>query len=265
MRRLGKVSDVVEYSPNDIDSDFRRCYARILNVTRGAGLWLWKPYFVQKALKSIKDGEFLFYCDSGTVVIRDVRYLIRDLEASGQDMMFFSLPLLEKQFTKRECFKILGMDADEDGNANQTMGTYFLLRKTRDVEAFISDWLEKCCDERLISPEHFCSGVQESPDFVAHREDQSVLSLLLRKRKDFVRFKEPTQYGMFPWEYGRSGYLFRLPKTFPGTAPVCIISVRRTAFPRKIFVLVAKILLWKLGIYSADFFWKRMGYPTILN
>lgn len=262
MKWFGKIRDVIEFSPSDIDADFREKHGNILSVKRGAGLWLWKPYFVLRALRTLDEGDFLFYCDAGAVVVRDIQHLVEDLKNSGQDMMFFALPLLNRQFCKRETFKAMNID-ESFAEKNQIMATQFLLRKTAETEAFIEEWLAACCDERAISPDHFCPEVEEFSDFVAHREDQSVLSLLLAKR-GYVPFKDPSQYRVFPWEYGRDGYFFRTPKTCGGRAPVCIVSIRSTAFPRRILVLLVKLLLRKLKIYDADFFWKRMGKPTIL-
>lgn len=144
------------------------------------------------------------------------------------------------------------------------MGTFFLLKKTKGTEAFIEEWLAACCDERAISPVHFFSDLKEFSDFVAHREDQSILSLLLAKR-GYCPFKDPSQYGLFPWEYGRARWCFRPAKTYVGTAPfISIVSIRNASFFRVMLVLLIKVLLWKMKFYTADFFWKRNGKPKIL-
>lgn len=262
MKYLGQIPEVVEYGPNDIESEFRERHARILSVKRGAGLWLWKPYFVLKALRMLKEGEFLFYCDSGAIVIRDVRHLVRDLEATGQDMMFFALPLLNRQFCKRETFAIMGIPEGE-GMSNQAMATYFLLRKNARTESFISMWLEKCCDERLISPEHFCPEIPEFPDFVAHREDQSILSLLLFKASISL-FKEPTQFGLFPWDYSVRNYLYREPEVLESCSPLILFSIRKTPILKSIVLISLKLILWKMGIYRAESAWKIKGRPIFL-
>ena len=51
--KKGKVDKIIHYHPNDIDSAFYEKHKDILTMQRGNGLWLWKPYFLCKALESI--------------------------------------------------------------------------------------------------------------------------------------------------------------------------------------------------------------------
>ena len=45
------------FGPSDISGDFYEKNQHILDQKRGAGYWLWKPYFIYKTLKKINDGE----------------------------------------------------------------------------------------------------------------------------------------------------------------------------------------------------------------
>lgn len=56
---------VKEYTPEDIDSSFKNDNVNIFKYKRGCGLWLWKPYFINKVINENKDGDYIFYCDSG--------------------------------------------------------------------------------------------------------------------------------------------------------------------------------------------------------
>ena len=71
-RYIARFDKVYEYTPNDIDQSFAKLHHDILSQKRGNGLWLWKPYFVNKALSDCSDGDIIFYCDrnichSGTI------------------------------------------------------------------------------------------------------------------------------------------------------------------------------------------------------
>ena len=60
---------VREYSPKDIDPYFYVMNKFVLDLPRGAGYWLWKPYIIKDALASVEDGDYVFYVDSGAFYI----------------------------------------------------------------------------------------------------------------------------------------------------------------------------------------------------
>ena len=91
--KKGKADKVIEYTPDDIDRDFKKKHANIFSYKRGAGLWLWKPYIISKALKKIDEGDYLFYCDAGTVFVNKIQLLIDVMEKQKHTIMLFELPL----------------------------------------------------------------------------------------------------------------------------------------------------------------------------
>ena len=74
-RYIARFDKVYEYTPNDIDQSFAKLHHDILSQKRGNGLWLWKPYFVNKVLSNCSDGDIIFYCDSGSFFIRGLKNL----------------------------------------------------------------------------------------------------------------------------------------------------------------------------------------------
>ena len=124
---VGKADKVIEYRMSDIPLSYKQQYKNIFSYTRGCGLWLWKPYLINKTLQEIKEGNWLFYVDSGTVFVNDIHKLIKCAEDNGSDVMLFELPLLNRQFTKKECFVLQGIS---DYSQNQVAATYLLIQKT---------------------------------------------------------------------------------------------------------------------------------------
>ena len=51
-------------SPSDIDARFARDNHDILTQPRGCGLWLWKPYFIDRVLRELDEGDVLIYADA---------------------------------------------------------------------------------------------------------------------------------------------------------------------------------------------------------
>jgi len=256
--KYGKIDQVIEYSPKDIDEQFLSENAKILSCKRGAGLWLWKPYFILKTLEGIKDGDYLFYCDSGSFYVNTVNYLISAMNSVNQSVLGFELPLIMRQFTKKETFKIMSSNAYDE---NQNLATFILFKKDDFSLKFVKEWLSFCCDERALSAEYFLSDVQEFDDFISHREDQSIFSILYKKYA-LISFRDPSQFGLRPFEYlwtnGYEGvwkrWIYR-PLIY-NNSPYPKILVLNRANPPKMFKRKEQIkdFLWRVGLYNEKVF-----------
>lgn len=176
---LGGFTRVDEYTPNDIDYEFAVKNSGILSVKRGAGLWLWKPYVIRKSLLKANPGDIVFYCDAGAFFIRSVGPVISSM---NQDVWITELPLAEEQFTKPDVFQKLNMTGNEYTKTPQRCATYIAFRKSGFTMGLVEEWLSLCQNVDLISPEDGCQDIkQNSMEFISHREDQSLLSLLSKK------------------------------------------------------------------------------------
>lgn len=198
--KMAGFSEVIEYGPDDIDNKFKNEYQNIFNYQRGNGLWVWKPYLIKKTLDSMKDGEILFYCDSGACFIRNVNDIISKLEE--QDIWVSVLPLKEKQFTKQQTFDILNCNTEKYKETAQISGTFCAFKKSDFSTRFVNDWLQYCCNIKALAPPK--DKTQEATYFYDHREDQSILSLLVKKYK-LRAWSDPSQYGRLPEKYIRNG------------------------------------------------------------
>lgn len=217
----GKVDKVIEFHEEDIQ-ELKLSYPEHFKILRGCGLWFWKPYLILRALEQLNDDDYLFYCDSGAVFINDIHLLIPDLEKSSKNIMFFEQPLLAKQFTKAETFYLLECN---DYSGNQLLGGYIFLKKCSDSIRYMKEWLQAMSDIRVLSGEHFLPEVKEFKDFVCHREDQSVLTILAKKW-GIEGDRDPSDFGIFPWQYMRAGK-YR-PKKYPNSHyPVILLCVRK--------------------------------------
>ena len=58
---FGGFQEVISYTPKDIDLEFRAQNTTILKQERGDGYFLWKPYFIKRALDLLDDGDFLVF------------------------------------------------------------------------------------------------------------------------------------------------------------------------------------------------------------
>ena len=187
---------VLEYGPGDIDETFRRRNQEILDTPRGGGYYLWKPYFYRKAYDELGENDYLVYIDSGAVYVNQIQYLIDCMEHEKVPLMIFSLERerIEKGNTKRDAFVLTGCDETKYTDTPQSIGGYFVCKKASVVEAYLDEVLRYAQDIRIISDEPNVMGLPNYKEFVDHRHDQSVISLM-SKKYGFKRFRDPSQFG----------------------------------------------------------------------
>lgn len=188
--------EIIPYNKNSIDKEFYTEYEKILSQPRGAGYWLWKPYFILETLNRMSDGDYLFYCDSGALLINNISYLIDDLERSGQDIMPFDLHQMpERNWTKRDVFVFNECDTTEFTDTNICDAAFQLIKKSQFSMDFYMNYLLQGCIENLITDSPNVYGLPNYPEFIDHRHDQSIYSINIKKN-NLVRFRTPSQYGL---------------------------------------------------------------------
>lgn len=199
----GGFDEIKAYSKKDIDNQFYNEYKNILEQSRGAGYWLWKPYFINKKLEELNEGDYLFYSDSGVFFRKNVDVLIEVLEKNDQDIMGFQLPLIESQWTKKELIHDMDCNKARFTESNQILASYILIKKTNFSISFFQEFLDVSCNEINIT-DKYDNSVKQDDDFIEHRHDQSIFSLLYKKYS-LIPFKDPTQFGKYPGGYS-SGF-----------------------------------------------------------
>lgn len=255
---LGGFDKVIAYTPDDIDDDFKNQHSDIFNIKRGYGLWLWKPYLIYKTLTQVaKDGDAVFWGDGGSFFIRNVKHIEKVM---GDDDMWLScVPLQEWQFTKADCLRLMDCENERLAKTAQRQGSFLYIFKTNNSVAFIKEWLDRCCDINLLHPENIGLGLPNPPGFFAHREDQSILSLL-SKQRGIKAHQDPSQFGKYPELYLEDHFMRAEIKPFGSDYPVLII-LHRT--PNVSMLRVAKQLF--LAIIPRYIGLKCISYNKRLN
>ena len=188
---------VIEYTAKDIDPAFREKNKEILNNPRGGGYYLWKPYVFYRGYQELGEGDYLIYTDAGSIYVDKIQKLIDCMERENVNLMLFSLQneMLERSYTKRDAFILTGCDEEQYANTPQSIGGYMVCKKSPEVEAFFQEVLSYAQDIRIISDRPNTMGKENYPGFVDHRHDQSVISLISKKR-GIKKFRDPSQYGI---------------------------------------------------------------------
>jgi hypothetical protein len=245
--KKGKADKVIEYHPDDIDKSFIEANPGVFKfMDRGYGLWIWKAYFITKTLERLSYGDYLFYCDSGSYFINDIHILIKIMEEKAIDLMPFELPLLEFQWTKREAYDKMGIS---DFSRNQVLAGYILLKKSQFTISFFKEWLTCMTDLQLSSPE-MQTSTTNFENFITHREDQAVFSLLVHKHQLEV-FRDPSQFGEWPWLYNTEDKIIFHPKNYSNSPyPRILVSNRRILARKFRRTMFFKDTIDSVGLYK---------------
>lgn len=203
--KYGKFDRIWMYGPPDLPPNFILSHPSALSSERGFGYWIWKPLLILESLKRINPGDYLFYSDSGCIFIDSIWHLIHSL-GNDQDVMPFQIQTTEKEWTKRDVLVELNADHPSVFDSKQRMGGLSLWRRSSRSIRFAEEWLEYCSNKKLIDDSPNLSGKENYPGFKEHRHDQSLFSVISKKR-GLNAFRDPTQAGNgFTDMYQNSAY-----------------------------------------------------------
>ena len=179
---IAKADEFYGYTPEDIDPEFKAKNDYILSKGRGNGYWLWKPYFLYKTLtEKLNDGDYLIYSDAGIFYVDLAQKLVDFLNEKKAEMYFHRLPHLEKVYTKRDAFILMGVDGPFYAETGQFNAAFQVYRKSKFTEFFLGEYLYYAQDKRIITDDQNEMGSPNYEGFRDHRHDQSILSLLTKK------------------------------------------------------------------------------------
>ncbi len=179
---IAKVDEFYGYGPEDIDEEFKKKNEYILSKGRGNGYWLWKPYFIVKTLKKhLSDGDYLIYSDAGIFYTERAQLLVDFLNERKVEMYLHRLPHLEKLYTKRDAFILMGVDLPFYSETGQFNAAFQVYKKSKFTEIFLEEYLYYAQDKRIITDDKNELGMPNYDGFIDHRHDQSILSLLTKK------------------------------------------------------------------------------------
>jgi len=192
---------VIAMSEVDINqSDFWKKNQAILSQKRGGGYWLWKPYIIRQILESLDEDDVLVYCDAGRP-----SYCSYNFESLPENLLmktrstkkgFLLGPALYqhgslKKWTKRDCLILMKSDKPEIYNKPIIQATWSFWTPTKESFDFLNEWVNFSCDPRCISDLENTIGQPNYKEFIDHRHDQSIMTLLAYKENvEFLDFSD---------------------------------------------------------------------------
>lgn len=176
-----------------IKSQFYKKNESILAQKRGAGFWLWKYYFIDELMNSINMNDIIIYSDSALIFRRSIKPLIEILKNKTNGVLLFYNDYKNKQWTKRDCFVKLDCDNEEYYNSPQIGAQFQLFQKNEFSTKFIKEVLRNSCDDNIITDSPNSLGKPNLPEYIEHRHDQSITSLMAHKYQ-IALYPDPSQF-----------------------------------------------------------------------
>lgn len=172
------INTIYPYHHKDLNEEFVKKHAKILNQKRGSGYWLWKPYIILDAMNKTKDGTIIFYMDADTIIQKDLSPLIKIAEKNN--IVLFESFLTNRPYIKRDLYIAMKADNENYYDKKQIGASYIMLKNNESNRKFIEKWLEYCTNENNLTDIPSVYG-SEIPGFIEHRHEQAILTLLVQK------------------------------------------------------------------------------------
>lgn len=192
---LFKINDINLFEniylmkPNDLDYDFLKQHGEFINSNfRGYGYWIWKPYIILNKLKDMKEDDILLYCDAGCQLnyygMEKMLNYFELLINSDKNLLVFDTGHIERKYTKKDLFIELSCTDDVYINTKQICTTHIFFKCNKDTIKFVEEWYKYCSNYNLVNDSPSVS--KNYDDFIDHRHDQSIFSLLAKKYNNYI-------------------------------------------------------------------------------
>lgn len=194
-RACGFIDVFHQYLYDDLraDATFWAAHGAFIEANkRGRGYWIWKPHIILHSLSHMNDGDILVYADAGCSIkasgAERFRKYLEVISTTPQGILAFSSEHSMYKWTKMDTVKALG--AESILHMNGVIATSLIIRKCDASLRIIKQWMSYC--ERYELLDDSPSVTANHPDFIEHRHDQSILSLLLRLHGCYVTLDNET-------------------------------------------------------------------------
>jgi len=192
---IKQFDDVTIYTREMLEKeDFYQDNKKILDLKPHAGYCLWKPFYIQKKLSEMNDGDMLFYMDVGDILQNGSfkNYLV-DVLNKNKGFFLVKTTHTNITWTTKDCFFYMDCDNEKYWYTGQLeAGNIGLIKNTETVK-FVNEWLFFCQDENILTKNYINENYKEYCG--DNRADQSVLTNLhIKYNIPTVPFPEIQKY-----------------------------------------------------------------------
>lgn len=131
--------------------------------------------------EKLNEGDYLIYTDAGILYMESVDKIINFLKENHLEMWYKMTSALEKNYSKRDAFILIGVDMPFYYNSFHYGAGIQIYRKSLYTEKFLEELLYYSQDKRIITDDPNTQGQKNYEGFRENRHDETVLSLLTKK------------------------------------------------------------------------------------
>jgi hypothetical protein len=175
------IDFILNYKRIHLNPMFVKKNAAILNIKKGAGLWLWKPWIILNTLETIPENAIVIYLDTGVTLRKPINKLV-GLAKQNEIILFeydpkkyFGKPI---NISKREIFLELDCDIEKCHYGKHVWAGALIVKNTKTSRDFIKQWLYYCSNDKLVTD---TLHISQHPEFMKQYHDEAILNTLYNK------------------------------------------------------------------------------------
>jgi hypothetical protein len=198
-QKIDFFDEVLDFCEDDLPIYIKS--SPLFSSSKGGGYWLWKPYVVKKVLEKIQDNDIVIYSDAGNKIFKSTKWEDYIKFLDKYDSLFFQYkedfdygwskfnsiyndsPKL-KYWVKKSAvdhFSNLFVNDMQWLEKTKLMAGFFLIKKTERSYSMVCEWLDYMLYfPSIVTDEFENERSQQIAGFSQHRNDQSILSILIR-------------------------------------------------------------------------------------
>ena len=147
------VTNVITTHHRDLlKSEFYAEHNALLSRARGLGFWAWKPFIIERSMRSLSNGDILIYADAGVEFINNVSHVIDRMD---QDIFLFGNNWEHAHWCKRDIVEAV-WPCNKDSNCprphydvwdkfgKQCQASVIFFRVSDYSKQFVAEWLKWC-------------------------------------------------------------------------------------------------------------------------
>lgn len=189
MQECGYFDLCYKMSTTDLPLDFQAKWGQFMgNNQKGFGYYIWKPKIIQTVFNMMSEGDIIVWLDAGMHIKPEMgsdvmsNYYDR-LTKSEHDILAFEIKYLEADWNKRDLVELIQARYGDVifEHKRQLCTGVLMLQKSDKSQRMLEEWVEisQLQQGHFIDNSPSVNG-KELPNFIDHRHDQSIFSLLAK-------------------------------------------------------------------------------------
>ena len=151
-------------------------YDYLFSYRKYYGYFIWKPLII---LDALRDNESVLYCDSNLRFMNWSKFVDSFNRYNGVYIPRYN-HYYNKDWTKRDAFVLMDADRPQFWNANQIWSVIMGFQDSSIVQEILQAYLGFCSNQSIVTELPNIYG-ENLEGFIAHRWEQSVMSVLVEK------------------------------------------------------------------------------------